>query len=780
MLRVGMFLADRYEILSQVGTGGMADVYKARCHKLNRLVAIKVLKEEFCKDKKFVAKFRIEAQSAACLTHPNIVGIYDVGEEGDIHYIVMEYVEGITLKDYITRKGRLEVKETIGISIQVAQGIAAAHEQHIIHRDIKPQNIIISKEGKIKVTDFGIARAITDDTTAMYGAMGSVHYISPEQARGGYCDERSDIYSLGITMYEMITGHVPFDGDSTVAVALSHINETMTPPSQVVPGIPLALEQIIFKCTQKKQDRRYLSCSELIADLRKALVTPNENFVKEVPLMNDNPTVMLSDGDVTKIRQESRELEGLPIRAGEMVRGENPKESWEEELDDDRDEDSSMYQGYDAYDDYYDDEDKDDEEEKSGTTFDKVILGIGIAFAVILVALLVYVVGSLAGWFDGSSSRPSYVSDSNVTAEPLPSGETLDDKHTLMPNVLGMDQETAIRTLEEADLEYEIDPQYEYSEEYEIGQVCQQEYPANEVLAKHTKVRLVLSLGTSKYTIDSAKYVGATRRRFELDFKQYEDRINLVYVVEANESIPKDQIIRFDPAEGVLDDGDTLTVYISSGPEYVEVPDLTNMTIQQARDALEDVGLVLGEESEGYSSVDIGLICGQSSEPYSTVRSGSTIDIVISIGEERVTVPNIAGRSLGEAQEMLRAAGLAYSVSEEESDSVPAGQVISQSISSGVSVGRGTTVIIVVSSGPGETEPSTQPSTPPQPETTAPAETQPPQPETTAPAETQPPQPETTAPAETQPPQPETTAPAETQPPESSAPAAGESTPAAP
>lgn len=758
MLRVGMFLADRYEILGQVGTGGMADVYKARCHKLNRLVAIKVLKEEFCKDKKFVAKFRIEAQSAACLTHPNIVGIYDVGEEGDVHYIVMEYVEGITLKDYITRKGKLEVKETIGISIQVAQGIAAAHEQHIIHRDIKPQNIIISKEGKIKVTDFGIARAITDDTTAMYGAMGSVHYISPEQARGGYCDERSDIYSLGITMYEMITGRVPFDGDSTVAVALSHINEAMTPPSQVVPGIPVALEQIVFKCTQKKQDRRYLSCSEVIADLRKALVTPNENFVKEVPLMNDNPTVMISDRDVTKIRQESRELEGLPIHEPEKSNGTLSDDPWDDQdMDLNEDDSMQMYQGYDPFD---DDEEYDDEDDgKGSTTFDKIILGIGIAFAVILVCLLIYVVGSLAGWFDGFS-KTSYISDGNVTASPLESGETLDDKHTLMPNVLGMDQKTAIETLKEAGLEYEIDSNYEYSEEYDIGQVCKQQYPVNEVLAKHTKVKLVLSLGTSKYTIDSKKYVGATKRRFELDFKQYEDRINLVYKVEANESIPKDQIIRFDPAEGVLDDGDTLTVYISSGPEYVKVPDLREMTRQQAKDALEDAGLVLGEETEGYSSVDVGLVCGQSSEPYSTVKSGSTIDIVISLGEEKVTVPYIVGRSLGEAQNALQSVGLNYSVVEESSESVPAGQVISQSISSGVSVGKGTTVIIVISTGPRPTEPPTQPPTQPTEPTLPPTEppTKPSIPETTPP--TEPSSPETTTPSETVPPEtkpPETT-----------------------
>ena len=205
MLKIGMFLGNRYEIISKIGSGGMADVYKAKCHKLNRFVAIKVLKPEFSQDQSFVSKFRMEAQSAACLSHPNIVNIYDVGEENGIYYIVMELIEGITLKKYIERRKKLEIRESIEVAMQVARGLEAAHAEHIIHRDIKPQNIMISKDGKVKVTDFGIARAASSQTISS-NTMGSVHYISPEQARGGYCDERSDIYSLGITLYEMLTG----------------------------------------------------------------------------------------------------------------------------------------------------------------------------------------------------------------------------------------------------------------------------------------------------------------------------------------------------------------------------------------------------------------------------------------------------------------------------------------------------------------------------------------------------------------------------------------------
>lgn len=211
MIKIGMMIGDRYEILEKIGTGGMSDVYKAKCHKLNRYVAIKVLKQEFSENANFVSKFRIEAQAAAGLMHPNIVNVYDVGEENGIYYIVMELVEGITLKKYIEKKARLSYKEAVSIAIQVSMGIEAAHNNHIIHRDIKPQNIIISKDGKVKVTDFGIAKAATSNTITS-NVMGSVHYTSPEQARGGYSDEKSDIYSLGITMFEMLTGRVPFNG----------------------------------------------------------------------------------------------------------------------------------------------------------------------------------------------------------------------------------------------------------------------------------------------------------------------------------------------------------------------------------------------------------------------------------------------------------------------------------------------------------------------------------------------------------------------------------------
>ena len=302
MLEIGNFLSDRYEILSKIGAGGMSDVYKAKDHILSRFVAIKVLKSEFSEDSSFVTKFRAEAQSAAGLEHPNIVNIYDVGSEDGLYYIVMEYVEGITLKTYIEKKGQLSFKESASIAIQVARGIEAAHNKDIIHRDIKPQNIIISTEGKVKVTDFGIARAASANTISA-DVMGSVHYASPEQARNGFVDGRSDIYSLGIVMFEMITGRVPFDGDTTVAVALRHLQEDIARPSIYAPDIPISFEKIILKCTQKTPDRRYQNIEELLVDLRRSLANPDDDFVVIAPLVDNGKTKVIGQDELERIME---------------------------------------------------------------------------------------------------------------------------------------------------------------------------------------------------------------------------------------------------------------------------------------------------------------------------------------------------------------------------------------------------------------------------------------------------------------------------------------------
>lgn len=287
----GMILGNRYELIEKIGGGGMAIVYKAKCRLLNRFVAVKILRDEFTDDEEFVKRFRIEAQAAASLSHPNIVSIFDVGHENDIHYIVMEYIDGITLKEYITQKGILGWKEAVGIAVQICSAIEQAHKNHIVHRDIKPHNILLTKEGIAKVTDFGIARAVSSSTITMVGStIGSVHYFSPEQARGGFTDEKSDLYSLGITIYEMITGKVPFDGESPVAVALKHIQNKAERPSDKNPAIPKHINDIVMKAIRKDQNQRYQSASDLLADLQKILRDPNSTFAADNGSYVDIPT----------------------------------------------------------------------------------------------------------------------------------------------------------------------------------------------------------------------------------------------------------------------------------------------------------------------------------------------------------------------------------------------------------------------------------------------------------------------------------------------------------
>ena len=352
MIKIGTMIGDRYEVLERIGMGGMSDVYKAKDHKLNRHVAVKVLKQEFSENTNFVSKFRVEAQAAASLMHPNIVNVYDVGEDNGVYYIVMELVDGITLKKYIEKKARLSVREALSIAIQACMGIEAAHNNHIIHRDIKPQNIIISKDGKVKVTDFGIAKAATSNTITS-NVMGSVHYTSPEQARGGYSDEKSDIYSMGITLFEMLTGRVPFNGETTVAIAIKHIQEEMPSPREYVPEIPVCVEQIVLKCTQKSPDRRYHSMAALIADLKKALMSPDEDFVQ----IENSDEAMATRTVTSRERKEINEsrnkeaTEGTRLKKNETPQKpkkkkqpvyEEPEEDEEDDEDEEYDDDSRM------------------------------------------------------------------------------------------------------------------------------------------------------------------------------------------------------------------------------------------------------------------------------------------------------------------------------------------------------------------------------------------------------------------------------------------------------
>ncbi|MCR5417820.1 MAG: Stk1 family PASTA domain-containing Ser/Thr kinase [Lachnospiraceae bacterium] len=665
MITIGMVIGDRYEVLEKIGTGGMSDVYKAKDNKLNRYVAIKVLKSEFSENTNFVSKFRVEAQAAARLTHPNIVNVYDVGEEGDTHYIVMELVEGITLKNYIEKKARLSVKEAISIAIQVSMGIEAAHNNHIIHRDIKPQNIMISKEGKVKIADFGIAKAATSNTITS-NVMGSVHYTSPEQARGGFSDERSDIYSLGCTMYEMLTGRVPFDGETTVAIAIRHIQEEMPSPREFVSEIPVCVEQIIFKCTQKSPDRRYQSVSELIVDLKKSLITPNENFVKIIDADTGGATKTISEEDLEQIKRQTGN-----IYLGKVTEAEEPQ-SWEEEEVEEIEEEE-IPQEYETEEEPEEDDEEelrrqraaqrrrqmqlqrqreererqnrkarakkqrlDDDFEDEEDKMEKVTTVLAIVAAVIIGILALLILANITGLIGGKKDKDEDGIEGSILEDTLSQeeGDLMPDDAVVMINVVGKDLDTAKAEL--AAIELGIKATEQESEQFEKGIVISQDIAEGASVAKNSTINLIVSSGSS------------------------------------------------DKAD-------------------ITVVDVVGKTEADAKKALEDLGLVVEATTDNSDTVEAGKVISQAPTAGDKVEKGATVRLIVSAGvkEEKVTVPDLRGMSEAAAKEKLTASGLAVgSVSTVNSDTVTAGCVVSQSSEPGAEVKKGSSVNIQLSVGP--------------------------------------------------------------------------------
>ena len=455
MVKIGMLIADRYEVLEKIGTGGMSVVYRAKDHKLNRFVAIKVLKQEFSDNASFVSKFRVEAQAAAGLMHPNIVNVYDVGEEKGINYIVMELVDGITLKKYIEKKSRLSVKEAISIAIQVSMGLQAAHHARIIHRDIKPQNIIISKDGKVKITDFGIAKAATSNTITS-NVMGSVHYTSPEQARGGYSDERSDIYSLGITIFEMLTGRVPFNGETTVAIAIKHIQSPMPSPREFVPEIPVSVEQIVLKCCEKSPDRRYQNMESLIADLKQSLIHPDDNFVKVIHPDEESATRISSPIEHSKVRQGMYESERRePVREDRYPEEDAYEDHYSQRrrsasgrLDAPLRKNRDLRKSYEA-DDYADDFDDDGYDPGRERRITAVSIAAAVAIGVIIIAVAAVKLGLFSP--SGLTGESTAVSTDGLVKMPAVAGKNADEAQKeliTVPDVTGKPYAEAVSILE--------------------------------------------------------------------------------------------------------------------------------------------------------------------------------------------------------------------------------------------------------------------------------------------------------------------------------------------
>lgn len=640
MLIPGSYLINRYEIIMKIGSGGMADVYKAKDHVLNRLVAIKVLKQEYSTDATFVKKFRVEAQSAAGLSHPNIVNVYDVGEDDGVYFIVMELVQGITLKNYIDMKGKLDIREALNISVQIASGLSAAHENRIIHRDIKPQNIIMSRDGKVKVTDFGIAK-VADSTTVTTTAAGTVHYISPEQARGGYSDERSDIYSLGITMYEMVTGRVPFEGETNVAVALMHIQSEITPPRQLEPSIPVSFEKIILKCTQKKPERRYASARELIADLRKVLTHPDGEYVIIPGAIPQGRTIVMNDNDIgslkaaslrknlgtkpeeTYVEEPEEEEEEKPVQKPVQKKRPVKKKDIEEDNDD------------------FDKDEEDDDDEEVNPALSKVMMALGIGGFIILAVIIFFIIGHAAGFFGGSGSlfghKNKDTSTESISTESV--SDTSSDTSTAgervkVPDLSKKTEDEAKAALKE--LRLGVNVQTGTSDDVPEGQVYDQSPAAGTKVDVHTQVTINISSGKEKFSLDDVTGMQYQQAQAQLE----NDGLVVSLEFDYSDSVGSDKVISTSPKAGSqVAKGDTITITASKGKETKTtiVPNLLGQNIDDAIQMIKDAGLTYNGKSSDYSdSYSENQVMNQSISAGKTVEEGTTISLTVSLGS-RVT-----------------------------------------------------------------------------------------------------------------------------------------------
>lgn len=617
MVKIGMMIGDRYEILEKIGTGGMSDVYKAKCHKLNRYVAVKVLKQEFSENENFVSKFRIEAQAAASLMHPNIVNVYDVGAENDIYYIVMELVEGITLKKYIERKARLSYKEAVSIAIQVSMGIEAAHNNHIIHRDIKPQNIIISREGKVKVTDFGIAKAATSNTITS-NVMGSVHYTSPEQARGGYSDEKSDIYSLGITLFEMLTGRVPFNGETTVAIAIKHIQEEMVSPKEFVPEIPSSVEAIVLKCCQKSPDRRYQNMSEVIADLKQSLISPDEDFVVNRDMDEEASTRTISEDEMNQIKRKAQRQDAYEEQMRLNTQYTRPP----------------MDEEYDGEEEYY----EEDEYDAGDSKMEKITVVLAVLAGVVICAVVLMVVGKIFGVMNtddiGSKIDPDTEESSNqmLPSESVPDSSASDVLTVKMSDVLGWNVEDAKKEIVRIGLVPEVT--MVESELYEENTVISTDILAGEDVEVNTTVVLTVSAGTQAVEVPAV--TGLTYE--EACNKITGEGLTVSRLESYSATVEKGKVIAQNPLGGEpIAPGGTVILSVSLGMQAnkVAMPNMIGWDQIQAEEWIHENGMILQSIGEEYSdTIAEGLVCYQNFSAESMLDPGTPIVFSVSLGKD--------------------------------------------------------------------------------------------------------------------------------------------------
>lgn len=571
---IGKVLGNRYEILEEIGSGGMATVYKARCKLLNRYVAVKVLRDEFANDAEFIKRFQVEAQSAASLSHPNIVSIYDVGNEDGLHYIVMELIEGKTLKEIIKEKGKLPWREAVGIASQIASGLSQAHQNHIVHRDIKPHNIIITKDGVAKVTDFGIAKAVSNSTINAFGStIGSVHYFSPEHARGGYTDEKSDIYSLGVVLYEMCTGKLPFDGETPVAVALKHLQENPKEPIELCKELPQAVNDIIMKAMKKDPSERYESAAEMYKDLQSVLSNPDLEVAKDEKSKFDCPTQRISIADVENAANATIQKSTL--------------------------EKINKY--------------KSEQEDDNMSKKKKVTKSMAVVRLIFILAFVVLL-------FIGCMKFGQFVSWKIL-------GEG--SKDVAVPNIVGASLEEANRVLTEKGLSIGEKTDV-INNEYPKGYVVWQQYAENYRLKQGATVDVRVSLGQKTVLVPdvtSFTTTNAAKAKIEARGLVYEE------ASEYSNTFEKGKIVRQDPLVNTeVPEGSTVKVYVSlgaSGDGLVKIPNVLERTESEARQILSDANLIPVVTYVSTATKEDGIVLSQT--PEQDIYESALTEVVIVI-----------------------------------------------------------------------------------------------------------------------------------------------------
>ena len=593
---IGTMLDNRYELQEIIGVGGTAVVYKAKCHRLNRFVAVKILKEEFASDEEFRRKFHDEAQAVAMLSHPNIVNIYDVSRSGNVDYIVMELIVGITLKEYLSRRGQLSPKEVTIFATQIARALEHAHDHDIIHRDIKPQNIMLLRDGTVKVADFGIAHFADQENTYSKGeAIGSVHYVSPEQARGSFVDNRTDLYSLGVVMYEMITGRLPFEGDSPVSIALQHINSIALPPSIFAEDVPEQLEEITMKAMNPSLSRRYAAAGQILTDLE--TFQNNQQFKLSIPREEGAAVAEESELEATRKLHNTGEVAAL-LEAESKAAEQREKEELEAQTSEEEAEPEEEIEPV--------AEQKEKKEKKQRSPLPGALL-----FSII--AVLVFCGG--AGYFIKSVIDP--YSDKDQTK-------------LTTPYLIGMYYSQVISDPTYADFNI-VEGEYVYNESIDAGKIIEQSPESNRKIDVGGTITVTVSRGAKTFRLPDYENKEARQVKIELE------RLGITCVEntpEFNDEVPNGYVLRTEPAAGAsLTAGDTVTLTVSKGPEVVlvEMPDLMGRSENEALTLLEAAGLnwepVVYEEYDGTP----GQVIYQSVEAHTEVEKGTIVVFKISI-----------------------------------------------------------------------------------------------------------------------------------------------------